>query len=288
MNAGAPRVALVIFTCEGREHLLEQTLASFEQACPYPFARRVLVADGPVSPRAIERAAPDLLVQHPKRRGYVRSIADALRQVEEEYFFWLEDDWEFAEPVRLAEMLSALQSAELLTQVRLSKTGPLTAEERATPIAGDIHASQVGFSANPSLNRTAHVTGGFAEVWRSQRGVALGEDGFENVLTRWCESRGFTCAVLDGAGIRHAGYLESTSRFWHMTASLDESESRPVFVLGATPPFWRRALMLGKLAARTAVVAGRQLRDDAAYEVAFRIVTLPLPWQASDRGAPTR
>ncbi|MDB4907218.1 MAG: hypothetical protein JWO05_2002 [Gemmatimonadetes bacterium] len=285
MTSGAPRVALLVFTCEGREHLLEQTLASFSAACPYPFTRRVLVADGPVGPRAVEHASPDLLVQHPKRRGYVRSIADAIRQVEEEYFFWLEDDWEFAEPVRLEALLATLQAHGELAQVRLSKTGALTPAEKVNPLSGDTFESVVGFSANPSLNRTAHVAGGFAELALREKGKTLGEDGFENVLTRWCAERGIACAVRDGAGVRHAGYLESTSRFWHMTASLDATEAEPLFALGSRPPFWRRALMLGKLARRASAVAARQLSDDAAYEVAFRFVTLPLPWRGSERGS---
>ena len=112
-------------------------------------------------------------------------------------------------------------------------------------------------------------------------------DGFENVLTTWFAERDLTCLVTDKSHVEHSGQLESTPRQWHMTASLDDAAAPPhLYVFGESPALWRRAYMLAKLAARFATVAVRQFWNDATYEIAFRIVTLPMP-KAQQKGVKT-
>ena len=123
-----PGVTLLIFTCEGREHLLRQTKSSFERACRFPFARSVLAVDGEIDAQTIRTIAADVVLGQP-RRGYVRSILNALRQVDTEWFFWLEDDWSFQSRVDLEGLVAATEDRPEWVQIRLSKTGPLTAED---------------------------------------------------------------------------------------------------------------------------------------------------------------
>lgn len=279
-------VDLMVFTCEGREHLLRGTMQSLATAVNYPFAARRVMVDGPVAAAALECVGADAIVQHPSRRGYVRAILTALRQVEAKYFFWLEDDWRFEAPVDVAALVTAMDANPEWAQVRLSKTGPLTEAEKEWPLGGGIYESIVGFSANPCLCRTAVMRQAFDALALSPRGNTPGVDGFENFVTRWCVERGLVCAVLDGPGVSHDGYLESTPREWHMTASLDGAPDEPVLSMGGPPPSWRRALMVAKLGRRFAEVAVRQLSDDHAYELAFRMVNAPLPARDTEEAQP--
>src|SRR5579864_4515423 len=159
-------VELVIMTCEGRERLLERTLRSFESRCPFVFSRRILGVDGQVADSTMDVARADVVVQSRARRGYVRNILQVLRQLEGDYFFWLEDDWTFARPLRIDTLQALLASDPRWAQLRLSKTAPLTSAERARSLAPGVFESICGFSANPSLNRTAVVRDAFDWIRR--------------------------------------------------------------------------------------------------------------------------
>jgi len=69
-----------------------------------------------------------------------------------------------------------------------------------------------------------------------------------------------------------------------MTASLDrEGSPAPVVPMGEPPPAWRSPGTVMKLAQRLGSVATRLLQDDYAYELAFRMVTAPLPERTVQR-----
>jgi hypothetical protein len=271
-----PTVALVIFACEGREYLAQQTIASLNDSVRFPFTNTMIVVDGALNRTLLREAPADLIVQRPQRGGYLRNILSALALIECEYFFWVEDDWQFLEPVDIEAMLRVLIAHSQVVQVRLSKTGRLTTGEKTRRVAPDVYVSQVGFSANPCLCRTALVREAFEFVKTAPRGASLGIDGFENIVTRYLDERGLICAAIDSRGVEHLGYLESTPRQFHMTASLDGEIATYLPVSGSRPPVWRRVVMTGKLARRFASVAVRQLRDDECYDLAFRMVTVPL------------
>ena len=281
-RVAAGRVDLAVFTCEGRGHLLTRTMDSFGQAVPHEFAARRVTADGAVDQAALAAVRADVIVQLARRRGYIHAIRSALRQIDAEYFFWLEDDWHFEAPVDVSRLVALMDAHPDWVQIRLSKTGRLDAAQRSRPLDVDVYASVVGFSANPCLCRTALVRAAFDALDAVPRGDAPGIDGFENVVTRWCDDRGLVCAVLDDAGVSHLGYLESTPRQWHMTVSLATTPTSyvPAFA-GGSPPLWRRFYMIPKLANRFAVMALRQLHSDAAYETAFRVVTVPIDGEPS-------
>jgi hypothetical protein len=246
--------------------------------CGFPFARRIVALDGQVHPDAVAACRPDVVVQRWRRAGYVASILGLLRQIESEYFFWLEDDWTFRRPVDIAAMRAAMGENPSWMQIRLSKVGPLPPEERAVPLGPGLYRSAYGFSANPSLNRAREVRAGFDWVRRSWHSAV---DGFEVGVSHWAAQAGVECVVADpGAApaVEHEGYLESTPRGWHMTSSLETGAPAPTFSLGARPPLWRRLAMVLRLGRRCVALGARQLGSLAAYEVAFRVVTMRLPW----------
>src|SRR3954471_22468291 len=82
VGAGTSAATLVIFACEGREHLIGRTLQSLDEKLQYPFKSRILVTDGVLDPAVVARARVDVVFERTRRMGYVRNIVTALRLVE--------------------------------------------------------------------------------------------------------------------------------------------------------------------------------------------------------------
>ncbi len=263
----------LIFSCEGREHLLDGTMQSFAAACPYRFHRTILAIDGQLNPGVVTGIRPDRLVQNPQRQGYIHNILNALSLVESEYFFWLEDDWQFATSVELDSLIALLEAHPDWVQIRLSKTAPLTPEEQQTELVPGMFESYHGFSANPCLCRTAAVQAAFAALLHNPRSQDV---GFEEFLGEWFRQNHWICAVRDPGTtpeVGHTGYLESTPRQWHMTASLDGQVQEYVSGMRhvAFPSFAQRLWMAAKLIKTCCQVAVCLFWRRADYDLAFRI-----------------
>ncbi|MEO7931657.1 MAG: hypothetical protein ABIT76_00715 [Chthoniobacterales bacterium] len=263
---------VIVFTCEGREKLLEETWQAFSSFFPKEKTRIILAIDGEIAPNAITAISPNVIVRNFRRSGYIRSIINALRLVESEFFYWLEDDWTPMNPLDVDVAIAGLLRNPKWIQARWSKTAPLTAEDYI--LEGDFNFSSVGFSANPCVCRTDLIRKGFYELSQSKKGSSLGIDGFENFLTNWALENNLPCAVMNPGetpAVEHSGYLESTGREWHMTSSLDKRPAQHLSPVGS-PPLWRRLWMIPKLIRSAIVVGIRQIMDDEAYNLAFRIV----------------
>src|ERR1039457_2626347 len=85
---------VLVFTCEGREHLLQKTWASFAPRLEGIKHRLILAIDGHVSPEASAIIRPNVVVQNYQRQGYIQSILNAISIIDSELFLWLEDDWQ--------------------------------------------------------------------------------------------------------------------------------------------------------------------------------------------------
>jgi hypothetical protein len=263
---------VLIFTCEGREHLLSRTWGSFNGSLPRSESRVIMAIDGNVDRNIIRQIAPDIVIQRIRRRGYIISILQSIRLVDSEFFFWLEDDWELREAINIQNVTSWLAENPKFIQVRLSKVAPL--DERDADLGAGMRASSVGYSANPSVCRTSLIREAFEHVQTAAPGNTLGQDGFEDVISRWAEARQLKCAVMDPGSeqmVKHLGDLESTGRSWHMTASLTEPPKEYGF-LGSSPPQWRRFWMLAKLVRAFGWIGWTQLWRNPEYDLAFRIV----------------
>jgi hypothetical protein len=267
-------VSLVVFTCEGREHLLHQTIKSFTAQCNFKFTKVILAIDGPVSPAIHALVKPDMIIQQYKRQGYVHMISRAIKTIDTPYFFWLEDDWAFKMPVAINGMLESLTGNQNWAQIILSKYGPLEADMKIDPLGNGLYQSTFGFSANPCLCNTKYIKDAFALLASAKKGDTLGEDGFENFLSRYFEKVQIICVIqdpVDGQPISHEGYLETTPRNWHMTNSLDEKTSEHLLTI-PLPSFPRRLLMAGKLLKTFFVLATQQLFSNKIYEYCFRVI----------------
>ncbi|MBT2562803.1 hypothetical protein J7E50_24060 [Pedobacter sp. ISL-68] len=268
-------ISLVIFTCEGREHLLSQTINSFRKHFSYNWTKVILAVDGQVNPQLINEIKPDVILQHPQRSGYVNSISTTLKTINTPYFFWLEDDWTFHSSVALETLAAQLENHQDWAEIMLSKTGPLTQEEKINPLMGNFFNSIYGFSANPCLCNTKQLQDGFFALELAPKGGQLGQDGFENFLTKKFSDENIKTVVLDPVdqfSISHEGYLETTPRKWHMTNSLEGAKTQEHLMTIPVPPFWRRVTMVFKLIGTFFKLFVVQLYNNKIYEFCFRVV----------------
>ncbi len=265
---------LVIFTCQGREHLLYKSYASFKSVCNYEFNKTILAVDGPFDASIIAEINPDLIIHHTQRRGYVNSIAQALKVVTSPFFFWLEDDWSFHQNINLHYALKQLKNNVDWAEIVLSKYGPLSAEMKTHPLTDNLYQSIYGFSANPALCNSHHIQTAFMALQAAPKGDKLGEDGFENFLTKRFAVENIKCVILDpvdGLSVSHEGDLESTPRNWHMTNSLATKTKAHLLTL-PPPSFARRCYMILKLFKTFSMLAFTQLTNNKVYEYCFRVI----------------
>jgi hypothetical protein len=268
------QVSLVVFTCEGREHLLHQTVKSFTLKCNFNFAKVILAIDGQVNQAVGALLEPDVIIQQYQRQGYVQMISKVIKLIGTPYFFWLEDDWRFHIPVPMEDLLHHLIKHQGWAQVVLSKYGPLESEMKLQPLGSALYQSTFGFSANPTLCNTGHIRDAFQLLSSAQKGDTLGEDGFENFLSKTFTEQNIICAILDPIDrtpISHEGYLETTPRSWHMTNSLEQRRSAHLLTIPA-PSLMRRFAMAAKLIVTICVLAFRQFTNNKIYEYCFRII----------------
>lgn len=277
--SSAPEVTLLVFSCVGRAHLLQSTLASFRRQCDFRFTEILYAHDGEMDSAAPGWVGAQRMVQNCERAGYVRSILQALAIVRTPYVFWLEDDWEFTHPVDVPRFLAEMERHPDWMQIRLSKIAPLTPKEVAQPLdATALHRSSSAFSANPHLGRTQSLRDGFNAYFASPRTTA---NTFESFLEQWVHRTGVVCAVLAPPGsapsVAHTGYLESTGRQWHAAVTLSGAPteySSGMRSVGAMPPLWRRAALAVKLLWAAGAIGLRALRRASAYDLGFRFIAL--------------
>jgi hypothetical protein len=267
-------ITLVIFTCESREYLLVKTYKSFIENCNYKFDKIILAIDGKIDPLVINEIMPTIINQQNNRSGYVKNIFNGLKLINTPYFFWLEDDWKFYKKLDIAELSNSLEKNDDWVEIVLSKTGALSTEQKINNLSNNLYETTFGFSANPCLCNTHHIQSAFNELEKSPKGSTLGEDGFENFLSRKFEQEKKKCVILDPVNdiqISHEGYLESTPRSWHMTNSVENKIKTHLLTIPA-PSLLRRFIMIGKLLFTFLKLSILQLRNNKIYEHCFRVI----------------
>jgi len=108
----------------------------------------------------------------------------------------------------------------------------------------------------------------------SDKGDILGEDGFENYLTKYFKNHAIISVIQDPENhfpITHEGYLETTPRNWHMTNSLEHKTETHLLTL-PTPSITRRFFMTLKLIKTFSELIFLQMFSLKIYELSFRIV----------------
>lgn len=272
------KISLVIFTCSDREHLLKRTYDSFLASCDYKFDQVILAIDGVIDESAIAYINPDLVVNGYQRKGYVVSIKNTLINVKGDYFFWLEDDWNFNIKIDVPGYINLLKKHPDWAQVIYSKYGPLTDEFKLNKVDDNLFENKNGFSTNPGFNRTQFVRDGYNNLDQSRKQYSDKEWGHEDLIKFYLGEKGLKYVLIDPVdhtSISHEGYLESTPRNWHMISSLDETKKEHQHLMAVPPPpFARRVYMVLKLLVAFISIAFRQLWNDEVYDLSFRIIAL--------------
>jgi hypothetical protein len=218
MKASAS-VDILVFSCVGREHLLARTAKKLRESEIFAGARRILVLDGVQDLVGIPLTDFDLVIQQPKRVGYVKSIINALPIVSADYIFWLEDDWSIenisAESIKLA--IDTLSNSKKILQVRWPKS---TEVAECEAFAEGLLVSDVLYSANPSVLVSSIIKDAFrslSEEISSPRGLPE-KLGFETFVGDRMTRLGIQSLVFDPkvyGTVDHLGEVESTDRKWH-------------------------------------------------------------------------
>ena len=219
------KITLIIFTCEGREHLLPETLESFKQKVNYQFSKVILAVDGKLSKQVLEIVNPDVVVNNYVRKGYIFSIINAISLVDTDFFFWLEDDWYFQKELNIDSAVEHIKSSMDIAEVTFGKFDLLQSEKIELT---DFIKSPFGFSANPSLCRTKIIKEAFQYLLTIPKNESTKFTGFETAITDYFANNNISCYIVNPSGIahsKHSGDLETTPREYHMINSLDASLS---------------------------------------------------------------
>lgn len=217
---GDRRVTAIVTSC-ARHDLLQQTLAAFFAANPYPELTMIVVEDGEQDPpEALKQAfagKPVEWINTGGRVGQIAAVDLAYSRVRTPYIFHLEDDFRFVRPGFIEKALTILEAEPMCLQVwakRLSTADGHGAADvlRTTgdvawrPLAKDWKNVWHGFSFNPNLRRLREyrlVGSCYADVADGARGH--GSDA-EAQLSELYGSVGYFAAMVwedDGAPFVH-------------------------------------------------------------------------------------
>jgi hypothetical protein len=279
-ETGVIPVSLVVFTCEGREHLLLKSFESFSGACEDDFAYKILVIDGKINQVAIDLVSPDMIIQSTLRRGYVNSIITALKNIETDYFFWLEDDFLFNQKVPLDYMLNTMVKDKSWAGIFLSRTAPLTITEKKIHLFDNLYVPDFGFSVSPTLCKTEHIKNAFTAMIAHTQDESTKYISFEPFIDEFFIQNELKYAIIDPGSIshiKHFGDLESTAREYHMINSIS-IPIKPVhkeYISGlqrtTTINLYNKAGMFIKLYISVFYLSIKLFFERESYDFAFRI-----------------
>jgi len=273
-------VSLVIFTCEGRDHLLLKSFESFSKSCEDVFTYKLLVIDGKINQAAIDLVSPDMIIQSAVRRGYVNSIITALKNIETDYFFWLEDDFLFNQKVPLDYMLNTMVKDKSWAGIFLSRTAPLTLAEKKIHLFDNLYVPDFGFSVSPTLCKTEHIKNAFAAIIAHPKDESTKYISFEPFIDEFFIKNELKYAIIDPGSISHVehfGGLESTAREYHMinSVSIPINPENKEYISGLNryrkPSLYNKLGMFFKLYISVFYLSIKLFFSREAYDFAFRI-----------------
>lgn len=204
-----PPYTVVITSC-GRFDLLNQTLDSLIDKL-HPRPESILIVEDSADPAVHEVASqfPGVRVLLNTRQiGQLASIDRAYKEVETEYVFHCEDDWDFFRDGFIEPSFALLEAFPDISMVGLrsrDELNPLTrnaeteyAEKDAIPffrLKAEWHPEMFGYSFNPGLRRIVDY----------RRIAPLAQFADERAISYCFKRLGFTIAYLETAAVTHAG-----------------------------------------------------------------------------------
>ena len=203
-------VSVVITSC-GRFDLLEETLDSFFKYNTYPI-KKIIITEDSTEGNKLKKLVSKYenqnfqLIVNETRLGQLKSIDKAYKEVDTEYVFHCEDDWEFFREGFIEKSIELLKEDEKILIVGgrtkedylegfffdesedyVSKSG-----EKFYKVKGEI------FTYNPGLRRKKDMgLFGLHEKLENQR--------YEEVLSDFYKKKGFKTIFFKDPFVRHIG-----------------------------------------------------------------------------------
>ena len=203
-------VSLIITSC-GRFDLLEETLDSFFKYNTYPI-KKIIITEDSTEGNKLKKLVSKYenqnfqLIVNETRLGQLKSIDKAYKEVDTEYVFHCEDDWEFFREGFIEKSIELLKEDEKILIVGgrakkdylegfffdesedyVSKSG-----EKFYKVKGEI------FTYNPGLRRKKDMyLFGLHEKLENQR--------YEEVLSDFYKEKGFKTIFFKEPFVRHIG-----------------------------------------------------------------------------------
>lgn len=197
------KITFTLTAC-GRPDLLEMTLDSFFKINTYPIARYKIVDDS-----TIEGINDGLIEKYKKyniewthnktKLGQTMSIDNMYDDIDTEYIFHCEDDWEFIKEGFIEKSLTILEkySKIVLVNIRQDVNGHPVEKynEELKVMCYDYYGIWNGFTWNPSLRRLSDYL--LVKPYSSL--------GWETECSLKYKELGFRAAILEDKYIEHIG-----------------------------------------------------------------------------------
>ena len=138
-----------------------------------------------------------------RQKGYFSNIRQGIAVLQSSYFFWCEDDWDFARLPPLERALEAFEHCRNLAQLRVPKQKELLLEDkRLGELVHGVWAQDQSYSLNPHYGRTELMRRALAQGLPHE---ARGQN-VEIALSRWMSKQGYIFAAWDPI-IAHAAHF---------------------------------------------------------------------------------
>ena len=202
-------VSVVITSC-GRFDLLEKTLDSFFKYNTYPIKKIVITEDsteGSKLQKLVSKYKGEnfKLIINETRLGQIKSIDKAYKEIDTEYVFHCEDDWEFLREGFIEKSMSMLDSDSTISVVGLRSRADCTnipiSEENYTAPDGEEYfiIPEHVFTYNPGLRRKD-----VCDLFGSHE--KLEGTLWEDELSKFYRERGFKMISYVNPFVEHIGY----------------------------------------------------------------------------------
>lgn len=216
-------VTVVITSCD-RIELLQETIKSFEDFNTYPIKEFIIIEDSGkkhVYQKIFELYGDrfKIIFNNPQLKQ-IASIDRAYREVQTEYIFHCEDDWQFYRSGFIEDSLVILENLEQVKQVGLRSIQhdmipnhpTIIYDKKAKSISGInfyqarmkdsfMQHDWVTCSFNPGLLRKKDydLIGSYQSKAKSEAGISM-----------WYKNRNYTNVTLENDAVKHLGWESST------------------------------------------------------------------------------
>lgn len=209
-------VTLVITSC-GRVNLLKKTIESFDTHNTYPITKRIIIEDsGDVNVyNQLQELYGDtysIIFNEPKL-GQIKSIDRAYQEIETDWIFHCEDDWEFYREGFIENSFSVLIPNPEIIQVWLRAHDDTNKHPILPPKLSTVENVDYFLLDNNYTDGVGENWGGFGfnpGLRRMSDYITLGSNydkvGHEKEVSQWYASRGFSAAILNKPAVRHIGW----------------------------------------------------------------------------------